>query len=151
MSMSFLLIEIGLAHVKVLQVSQIVKRKTLKTLRTCYYRYTYVLKSKKSPPSTVKSPPKQRHHQRSHLKQRQQVGLQTSSQPSSRPKGGTVLYIQRLSTPPKIMQSTSKISKVMERVKGEKMTRKGTSSAVYNVKSWPKLRGLFSRVENSHT
>ena len=31
------------------------------------------------------------------------------------------------------------------------MTRKGASSAVYKVKYRSKLRGLFSRVENSHT
>ena len=55
--MSFPLIEIGLAHVKVLYVSQTVKRIMLKTLRACYYRYTYVLESRKTPPSKVKSPP----------------------------------------------------------------------------------------------
>ena len=40
--MSFLLIEIGLAHVKLLQVSQRVKRIMLKTLRACYTMYIFV-------------------------------------------------------------------------------------------------------------
>ena len=34
--------------------------------------------------------------------------------------------------------------------KGDQVTRKGASSAAYKEESRPMLKGLFSRVENSH-
>lgn len=52
--MSFLHIEIGLAHVKVLYVSQ---TKLWKTLRACYTMYTYVLESNNIPPIKYKPAP----------------------------------------------------------------------------------------------
>ena len=38
----------------------------------------------------------------------------------------------------------------MSKKKGDQVTRKGASSASYREESRPKLRGLFSKVENSH-
>lgn len=101
--MSFLLIEIGLGQVKLLQVSQIVKR-NVEDLKGMLHQ---VQKSKNTPPSKVKSPHKKRHHQRvssKHVilpKKSSEVSItsQCANYLQVSLKGGTILYIQRLSTP----------------------------------------------------
>lgn len=90
----------------------------LKTSRACYTMYNYVLESKKTSPSKVKSPPSNCTIKRSHLKQISQVGLLIASWPSSRPKGGTILIYRGCPLPHNVNHSSLKSVKVEGKRKG---------------------------------